>query len=79
MLGRTSWRGVSSTTVLVSTEIGTWYSRLRAAAVRETLVAAAGDDSTFLADHLQRGMVPHAFRKWGMLAVEVDFRRVCDH
>lgn len=59
--------------VLVPTETGTWYPRLRAAAVKKTLVAAAGEVGTFLADHHLRGTALYMFPTWGMVAVEVDF------
>lgn len=51
-----------------------WFPKLQAATVRSQQVAEPGGGGQFFRLHHQRNKVTHRFHKWGMRAVEVDFR-----
>ena len=52
-----------------------WFTRLEGATVRYLRVSEPGGASQFSRLHHQRNRLPHCFHKWGMRALEVDFRR----
>ena len=53
-----------------------WFPKLAEATVRSQPVSGPGEDSQFFRSHHQRNRIAHRFHKWGMRAVEVDFRGI---
>ena len=51
-----------------------WFPLMARATIRWRSVAAKGDPNIFFRMHHQHGPVPFVFHKWGMRAVEVDFK-----
>ena len=60
--------------VVVPDQRQSWFPLLSNATKRSFRVAGPGDTSAMFRVHHQRGKVPFAFKRWGMRAVEVDFR-----
>lgn len=61
--------------VLVPDRKDSWYPLLQGATVQAQTVTASGESGQFFRYHHKKGKVPYVFRKFGMRAVEVDFRR----
>ena len=59
--------------VVVPDQRKSWYPLLASASKRYFQLAGPGDKYAMFSVHHQRGKVPFAFKRWGMIAVEVDF------